>query len=563
MDWSSLVTQLVNADRAPQTAMKTQQTTNNSKISALATIKTQLGALASSLTSLQDSSLFNAHSATVGNSTLGWSAAGAAKTPNGNYTVAVTQLAVAAARQGTAHVGSAISASGDVSGVSLATVPTAKAVTAGNFQINGATVSVATTDSLQDVFNKINTATGGTVTGSYDPATDKVSLTSSSGNVVLGASNDTSNFLSVFKLNNNASGTVTSSGTLGSAQLSKPLASSNLAGSITGTDAGGNGTFSINGTAIAFNTGTDTVQSVLNKINASGAGVTAAYDVTTDRFTLTNKTTGDLGLSVSDSSGLLNAMGLGGGSTLVTGQDAQFSVNGGATQTSHGNTLTDASTGLSVTAATTGTSTVSVASDSTNATAAIKDFIAKYNAIQDTIANSTKITAGTGTTVTNAVLAGDNEIKALGSSLRSLAFSAIPGLNGASASRLQSFGIDFVPGSNDLAITNPDALSNALSTNAAGVANFFQDSTSGLAAKLTGYINTASASGGTIATQTDALNKRNASLTNQIAAMERKLTAEAAAWTKEFTALESIQATMKAQTTALTNAFNSKSNSDS
>ncbi len=556
VDWSSLVTQLVDADRTPETAMKTEQTTNTSKISALATLNSQFTALQSSLSALQDSSLFTAHNTSLSNGSLGWTASGAATTPNGSYNVAVTQLAAAAARQGAIHVGGALSATSDVSGLTLATLPTASAVTAGNFQINGATVSVSLTDSVQDVFNKISTATNGTVAASYDPTTDKVSLQSTSGNVVLGASNDTSNFLSVFKLSNNGSASVSSTGTLGSTQLSKPLAQSNLGAAIGGTDASGNGSFSINGTAIAFNVNTDSVQSVMNRINNSSAGVTASYDVTKDRFTLTDKTTGDLGLSVTDASnGFLNALGVGSSATLVGGQDAQFSINGGDTQTSHSNTLTDPSTGLSVTAATTGTSLVTVNSDSTGAMSAINDFIAKYNAIQTTIAADTAVTVGSDGTVSSAILAGNHDISDMASNLRSLAFTAVPGANGAIAQRLQSFGIDFVSGTSTLAIKDPTALSSALASNGPAVANFFQNSTNGLASQLNGFITKTTSTTGTITTQTNTLNSRNSSLTDQVAAMERKLTAEQASLTAEFTAMEAAEATSKGAGQALTDAF--------
>ena len=69
-------------------------------------------------------------------------------------------------------------------------------ITAGTFSVNGAQVAVTTSESLQDVFAAISTATGGNVTASYDPTTDKVTMASASGPVVLGADNDSSNFLS-------------------------------------------------------------------------------------------------------------------------------------------------------------------------------------------------------------------------------------------------------------------------------------------------------------------------------------------------------------------------------
>ena len=567
VDWTSLITQIVDADRTPETAMTAEQTANTSKISAFSSLTGQLNDLQTSLTALQDTSLFTAHGTYLSNPSLDWSATASANTPNGQYNVAVTQLATNAARQGANNVGHGLSSTSDVSGLTIATLPTATAVTAGNFQVNGATVAVAATDSLADVFNKISAATGGTVTASYDPSTDKVTMQGSGGTpVVLGASNDTSNFLSVLKLSNNGTASVSSSGDLGSTQLNKPLSQSHLAAASGNTDASGNGSFQINGVAIAYNVNTDSLQSVLNKINNSSAGVTAAYDVSNDRFTLTDKTTGNLGLGVSDASGgLLDAMGIGAesGATVVSGTDAHYTVNGGADTVSHSNTFTDSGSGLSVTAAAVGTQMVSVSSDTTAATAAINNFIASYNKIETAISTETKISVGANGTVTSALFAGNREVSDIASSLRSLVFSAVPGANGGASTRLEDLGIDFTSGSSTLSIKDPTALANALATNGSAVANLFQNSTSGLTTQLGSFITTTTGASGSITTQTSALNTRNTSITNQIAALERKLSAEQDSLTAEFTQMEDIESSTKSQASTLTGAFGGSSSSSS
>ena len=67
-----------------------------------------------------------------------------------------------------------------MSGLTVGAANFATAVTAGNFTVNGAQVSIATTDSLKDVFDKIATATSNAVTASYDSTTDKITLSSAS-----------------------------------------------------------------------------------------------------------------------------------------------------------------------------------------------------------------------------------------------------------------------------------------------------------------------------------------------------------------------------------------------
>ena len=564
VDWTSLITQIITADRTPETAMQTEQATNSAKINTFSSLNTQLTSLKSAMTALQDTSLFTSHGTSLSNSSLGWSATADSSTSNGAYSVAVTQLASAASVQGANNVGRGLSTTSDVSGLTLATLPTSSAVTAGNFQINGATVSVSLTDSMQDVFNKISTATNGAVTASYDPTNDKVTMQSSNGSpVVLGASNDTSNFLSVLKLSNNGTTSVSSAGDLGATQLNKPLSQAHLLAAIGNTDSSGNGTFQINGVAISFNVNTDTMQSVLSRINASSAGVTATYDTSNDRFNLTDKTTGNFGLSTSETSGgLLAAMGVstGSGATTISGTDALYSVNGGASTVSHSNTLNDAS-GLSVTATSVGTQTVNVSSDTTAAATAINNFISQYNALQTSLASDTKITVGSDGTVTNAVFGGNHDVGQLSTTLRSLAFSAVPGLNGGAAERLQSIGIDFVSGSSNLTIKDPTALANALANNGADVANLFQNSTSGLATQLNTFITNTTGTNGLINSQTAALNARNTSITNSIAALERKLSAEQESLTAEFTQLEDVDATTKSQSATLTGSFSNNSSS--
>src|SRR6185503_19385116 len=115
---------------------------------------------------------------------------------------------------GATNIGSPISSTNDVSGIVLSSAGFSTAVTAGRFTVNGQQITIETTNSLQDVFMAIETATGGNVTASYDSTTDSITL-SSAGQIVLGSATDTSNFLRVAKLYNNGTGTITSSGSLG------------------------------------------------------------------------------------------------------------------------------------------------------------------------------------------------------------------------------------------------------------------------------------------------------------------------------------------------------------
>ena len=167
----------------------------------------------------------------------------------------------------------------DLTQLTVANMRTAEPITAGTFTVNGQPITITTSESLQDVFNAISSAVP-TVTASYDstptdPNFDKITLSSSSGNVVLGAANDTSNFLQALGLNNNQSPTVTSTAALGSLQLSNPIASAGINTALTGQDSSGNGTFTINGVSISYNTAKDSLSTLMARIDNLGAGVTA------------------------------------------------------------------------------------------------------------------------------------------------------------------------------------------------------------------------------------------------------------------------------------------------
>lgn len=539
---------------SPADRLATEKSRNTQKVNLLTEFGTKLTALQDSTTALGASGVFSARTAvsTAGAST--WSSSAATSTAIGSYKIAVSQLATAAHRDGATNIGSALSATSDVSALTLANLPIGSAVTAGTFSVNGVKVTVALTDSLASVLTAISAATAGAVTGAYNPATDKITLTGS-GEVVLGAANDTSNFLAALKLSNNGTGSVSSSGALGTVKTGATLASANLTTAITAVDGTGAGSFALNGVSIAFNVNTDTLSGLVTRINQSGAGVTAHYDASTDRVSLTNTSTGDIGIGVSETAGgLLGALGLITGATLVHGTDAQFTVNGGATLNSLSNTL-DATahgvTGLAVTVNSLTTDTIQVASDNTGMRTRIEDFVTRFNTVQSFIESATKVTKDSKGKVTAAVLADNREVQAWGTALRSAAFAAVPGLSG-SITRLETLGIDFKSGTNELEIKDSAKLDAALRSNSTEVEAFFDTATTGFAAVITSL----TAKGTTQrTTQQTNLNNSNTSLDSQIADIERRLEQQRTVMESAFINMEMAQSTLKSQQSALTNAF--------
>jgi len=210
--------------------------------------------------------------------------------------------------------------------------------------------------------------------------------------------------------------------------------------------------------------------------------------------------------------------------------------------------------GLSVTANTTDTQTIAVAGNTSGISTGIANFIAAFNTLQTFLDTNTTNTVS-GTTVTPGLLSGNREIQDWGTTLRSKVFNSIPGLSG-TVSRLNDLGIDFTPGTSQLAVTDQAKLTSVLANNTNDVANFFQNGTTGMAFQMSTYVGTLL----TANTQQQAqLTKTNADLDTQIATIQRQLDQQKAQLTASFIAMESAQATMKTQSAALTSAFSSSS----
>jgi len=404
-DWQSLVSQLVQVERSPETQLQNQQSVLAQQNNALGSIKTELSVLQNDVAALNAPGFFDSRTAVSSDSTVA-SATAAAGTTAGTYAFNVTQMASAAVLQGTAGAGASLSPTSDVTNLKLSAAGFANPVTAGTFTVNGAQITVATTDTLQDVFDNIKNATG--IVASYsatDPTTgattDQITLTGSS-EIVLGSATDTSNFLQVAKLSNNTTNTVTSSAPLGAVKTTGTLAQANFASPLTGT-----GSFQINGVTINYDAGSDSLADVMNRIDDSAAGVTASYDPTKNQFSLTNKQTGDVGISVQNVSGTflqatgyLTAAGLNSGN-LVHGKNLQYTVNNGSQLSSKSNTITNDSsgiTGLSLTALAKGLVNVTVTADTSTVKTAITNLVTEYNKVQSVISTETASMKGSSPT---------------------------------------------------------------------------------------------------------------------------------------------------------------------
>lgn len=546
-DWETLVSRLIELERVPQQRLRAEQNRLEQRRTAFGSLVTQLNVLRNRVTALADPTLYASRAVRVGDGTVLSANANPAAVP-GRYTVTISQLATASALNGQANVGAALSPRDDVSGLVLSEAGFAVPITAGTFTVNGRQVTIKTTDTLQEVFDKISEATDGVVTATYSSATDRITLTSSRGPVVLGSAADTSNFLQAARLYNNGTNTVTSTYALGAVRLSATLAQARFA---TPVSDGGNGAgeFKINGVSITYNASRDTVADVLARINHSGAGVVAAYDAVQDRFMLTNKATGDLGVGLEDVTGnFLAAAGFLSGS-LERGRNLVYSINGGPELTSASNTITEASSalpGLTLTALKEGTTTLEVVTDTQRIRSAIVSFVEEYNRAQSMIDTETAITTDAQGKVTAGLLAADWETNSLATELRRLV-NAVASGPGSSIRQLDQLGIVSNGNDNTLSLADPAKLDTALTTRLDEVRQLFADSTHGLAVRLRAYLEAAAGENGRLPQRQATLQKHLSDIDTQIADLERVIQANQQRLIQSFIAMEQAQARLNQQ----------------
>ncbi|HVV73410.1 MAG TPA: flagellar filament capping protein FliD, partial [Verrucomicrobiae bacterium] len=316
----------------------------------------------------------------------------------------------------------------------------------------------------------------------------------------------------------------------------------------------------INNVSITYDATKDSIQNVLDRINNSAAGVTASFDSQNNRFVLTNKTTGDIGIGMADVTGnFLAATGLAGG-TLARGQNLLYTVNGGAQLVSQSNTITSASsgiTGLNVTALQLGSASITVGSDTNKINTAIQTFISSYNTVQSYISSQMNVTTASDGTVSAGILTGDSEANGIASSLRSLAFSfASSSGSPNSISSLADLGIQTNGQNNTLALSNSTALNSALANNLNAIQSFFADSTNGWVNPFTKYLTNTIGDDGSLTSHQASLTKQSSAIDTQIANLEKTITAESNRWTAEFQQMEQVQASINQQLQYLTQQIN-------
>jgi flagellar hook-associated protein 2 len=364
-------------------------------------------------------------------------------------------------------------------------------VAAGTFTINGVSIAVDASDTLDTTLAKINASAAG-VTASYDSTSHKVSLTQKNGSkstITLGT--DSSGFLAAVKLKGASSSTRASAGvtvTPTSISAGTNASENQLLTSVlkNGADLLETGYFSINGAFISV-TSTDTLATVISKINSSAtAGVTAIYDANTQKISISSKTAGNkdivFGTSATDTSDFLSQIAI--TTTKTAGAEATVKVND-VDVVAENNTIT--MNDATFTLKSVGTATVTVTNDTDAALTKVKAFIEKYNAAIDAIKaemSEEKVKdASTDADKVKGNLRGDYLLTGLQSNLRSFMYKLVPSLP-SSMNHFSQIGISTGAAESSLAdaktghlVLDEAKFKSALASNPQAVADLFGNGT--------------------------------------------------------------------------------------
>jgi flagellar hook-associated protein 2 len=319
LDIDALVSATIQAASLPVVLLQNKNAKLQAQLNDYNTIKSALNTLKYALTDLTYSSAFTGRKATSTDEKV-VTASSQNGSANGSYVINVTSMATVTSNT-SAILGHAATKA-NVTGTQVYT----GALSTGSFTINGKTINVAATDTRDEVITKINAASAGVTASVASDGTVSITQNTAGATPTITLGADTSDFLSNAGITQGgvASG-ADDSGSAGSkAYITGDVLADDFNSKIDGVTIKA-GTFYINSKRIDV-TSTDTINTIVNKITASGAGVTAT--VSGDKVTITQNTAGktptiSLG---SDTTGFLSKAGITSGE-LQQGIDPDQKLN--------------------------------------------------------------------------------------------------------------------------------------------------------------------------------------------------------------------------------------------
>ncbi|MEN7530330.1 flagellar filament capping protein FliD [Cupriavidus sp. DL-D2] len=320
--------------------------------------------------------------------------------------------------------------------------------------------------------------------------------------------------------------------------------------------------------------GSDTsLEGIRDAINKADAGVTASIvndgSGTPYHIVLTSEKTGtksQMRITASDAAvgDIVNfdptqATQPNGVKEAVKAADAKLNLNG-LDIVSQSNTVEEAAQGLTLTIKSTGTTNMSVTRDDTAITAAVNGFVTAYNNVLSAAKTLTAFDTEAGT---KAALNGDNTLRNILASMRSMLNTSVP--NGAGGSNtLSDLGIEFNVGTDNAGKleVDDDKLKKVLANNFKDLTSFFTGSegVTGMGKTITNYVDGLNATGGALDAVTTGLTDTLKGLEDKYTDTSDRIDVVMERYRKQFTALDVLVSQMNQTKTYLTQQFAAMNN---
>lgn len=459
IDTESIISRLLQIEAIPIQRLQNRQAQLTSRQGLLNQFKGRLTALSTAAGALNSTTAFNPISASSSKTEVA-TITGSPTSVTGTYNLKVSKLAqshkIASASQASASEALNLS---------------------GTFTVNGKGVTIASTDSLTAVAQKINAAGAGVAASIIDGGT---------GNAYLTVTATSSGAAAKIQIGDASGGIAQALGlTSGAPAIREAItggatsftfsSSGTAVGSMLNMTAPGNKTFSLNGTDITVDFSTATLQDIANSINTSGSGVTASVrtetkdNKTTYRLDLTGLTTFGDPDSALESIGVLQRVY---GNQMVAAQDAAFSLDG-INLTNSSNTVTTVIPGATLTLlkaneTTPEESTLSLSRDTAAIKQKMQEFMDAYNAVTQFVKQNTQFDKDT---FAAGGLFGDATVQGIDAQLAASLFSSPTGLTG-TYTNLTQLGFSF--SSEGQLSLNEATLDQALNNNISSVSALFR-----------------------------------------------------------------------------------------
>lgn len=440
LDYDSWIKQLVAVKQADIDTISSKVKAVETQKTALSTLESSYQNLLSSIETftkaLSTSSVFNQKASTSSDTAVGVSVSSSASAQS--IKVEVLNLATATSAQSKYTVASYVDSSTSVSNIKEGVV------SEGYFSVyvDGVKQKIQvgtdeTNDTLGEIVESMNSLTGVTASISAD---GKLTIAGENGSkVTVGSSSDTSNFVNVMGLvDEDLTGTYTSNNSIYDTDTSAKLTETSFRNSLGEAVQVKTGTFTIGDKEFEV-TADKTLDSLVDEINSSNAGVSAYWDASAGKMVLTSNDQGAVNINIeAGTSNFTDVMGLTSstwdeetGEMLTTslvedtqalGTNAKVKING-TTITSASNTVTSDISGLTgvtltLNKQTTEAATVSVTQDTSKVETAITSVV---NALNTVIAQTDKATG------TSGYLYGETILNSLRNTLRTTATASVDG----------------------------------------------------------------------------------------------------------------------------------------